>query len=168
MIARANEQNSDERVCFRVGDLETIELPETPTYELCHSTLAIHYVVSLERLLKEIHKSLKPGGVLVFTVMHPIATSSSDHKVMYDDKGPYWRVENYHNEGTRTTNFLGASTVNIQHRTTETYINTVIDTGFRLDRIIEWTPTDQEIKDHPDIADQRTRPRFLMVRASKI
>eukprot|EP01133_Synstelium_polycarpum_P018965 gene18965-22702_t len=167
MIARANVLNNDERVCFRVDDLETIEMPDTPTYDLCHSTLVIHYVVAMERLLKQIHKSLKPGGSLVFTAVHPIATSTTNYGFKCDEDGPFCRVENYHNEGTRLSNFVGEVPISIQHRTMETFINTVITSGFRLDKIVEWTPTDQEIEDHPYLAAERIRPRFLIIRASK-
>eukprot|EP01133_Synstelium_polycarpum_P018964 gene18964-22701_t len=167
MIARANEVNADERASFRVGDLETIDLPDTPTYDLCHSTFAFHYIVAMERLFQRIHKSLKPGGVMVFSVMHPVASSSREHDFKYDDDGPYWRMENYFTEGTRLSTVIEAATVFIQHRTLETYINTIINTGFRLDKIVEWTPTDQEIKDHPEVAIERIRPRFLYVKATK-
>eukprot|EP01133_Synstelium_polycarpum_P018963 gene18963-22700_t len=134
MITRANEVNADERIRYSVKDLETIEMPDTPTYDLCHSSFAIHYIVAMERLFQQIHKSLKPGGVLVFSVMHPVATSCKHHGFKSDEDGPYWRMENYYTE----------------------------------DQIIEWTPTDQEIKDQPELSIERIRPRFLIFRASKI
>ncbi|MGH1490094.1 MAG: hypothetical protein ACRBK7_12000 [Acidimicrobiales bacterium] len=54
-----------------------------------------------------------------------------------------------------------------QHRTVATYVNGVTDTGFTLDRIVEWGPTAEEVEAHPELADARHRPWFLLLRATR-
>eukprot|EP01133_Synstelium_polycarpum_P007318 gene7318-8518_t len=168
MIARAKELNSHDNISYRLDDLESFVLSADDSFDVVHSNLVIQYVVALERMFKEIYKSLKSGGSLLFTVQHPIATASSiDHNFKSDQDGVFWRVSDYHIEGTHRSNYIGAATVDTQHYTMATYINTIIGCGFRLDRIVEWTPTDQEIIEHPDLAVERIRPRFLMIKALK-
>lgn len=61
-------------ITFDRADLETVELPVC-AYDVVFSALALHYVSGLERLLAEVHRSLRPGGTLVFSVEHPLLTA---------------------------------------------------------------------------------------------
>ena len=62
--------------------------------------------------------------------------------------------------------FLGEQ-VEKYHKTLTTYLNTLIDTGFEIKRIIEPQPTEQFLKDIPDMADELRRPMMLVVAARK-
>jgi hypothetical protein len=77
-----------------------------------------------------------------------------------------WPVEGYLDEGPRSTDWLAKGIVK-QHRTIATYINMLIQIGFVISRVEEWGPTEQQIAAQPNWADERQRPPFLLVAATR-
>lgn len=53
MLAKANAMTSDGAITYQNADLEAVELPET-FFNLAYSSLALHYLRNLERLIAQI------------------------------------------------------------------------------------------------------------------
>ena len=71
MIVRAKADTRDPKVTYVIADLESLELPAA-SFDLAFSSLALHYIVDLGRLLRSVHRALVPGSYFIFTVEHPI------------------------------------------------------------------------------------------------
>jgi hypothetical protein len=69
-------------------------------------------------------------------------------------------------EGPRSTDWLAKGVIK-QHRTLATYINMLIRLGFVISHVEEWGPTEEQIAAQPNWADERQRPPFLIVAASR-
>ena len=54
-----------------------------------------------------------------------------------------------------------------QHRTLATYISILLDVGFTLSAIDEWGPSPEMVKENPRWAENRERPMFLLVKATR-
>ncbi len=78
-----------------------------------------------------------------------------------------WPIDGYSVEGSRTTDWLAPGVVK-QHRTIGTYVNLLLDAGFRLTRLVEWAPTDTQIAARADLLDERARPMFLLFAAVRV
>lgn len=166
MLARARETTPDKAIRYERGDLETLSLPPA-SYDLAYSSLALHYVVNLDRLLRQIHRALVPGGRLVFSAEHPIYTAPTKPGWSKDADGRRtWPIDNYQGEGARTTDWLAEGVVK-QHRTIGTMLNTLLAAGFTLAHVEEWGPTAQQIAAWPELAVERERPMFLLVSAMR-
>ena len=76
MLARARETTPDSAITYQQADLEQLTLAPA-TYDLVYSSLALHYIADLDRLLGEVHRALVPAGSLVVSVEHPIYTAPS-------------------------------------------------------------------------------------------
>ena len=63
-------------------------------------------------------------------------------------------MDNYYYEGERDAVFLGEHVVKY-HRTLTTYLNTLLDCGFRLKRVVD------------GMRDEMRRPMMLLVSAEK-
>jgi SAM-dependent methyltransferase len=74
MLARARAATADTAIAYARADLERVDLPEGG-FGLAYSSLALHYVEDLGRLLASVHRALVPGGHLVFSVEHPVYTA---------------------------------------------------------------------------------------------
>src|SRR5262245_7243646 len=109
MLARARETTADPAVTYRQADLETLDLPAS-SFDLAYSSLTLHYLEHLGRLLATVHRALAPDGAFVFSAEHPL----------YTEPGP-----DYLDEGPRTTDWLAQGVVK-QHRTLATYLNLLI------------------------------------------
>jgi SAM-dependent methyltransferase len=166
MLARARAGGDDPAIAYQRADLETVSLAPA-SFDLAYSSLALHYIVGLERLLAQVHGALAPGGAFVFSVEHPIYTAPSRPGWSTDEAGRrIWPVEGYLEEGSRSTNWLTSGVLK-QHRTLGTYVNIMISIGFILSHIEEWGPTEQQISAQPALADERRRPPFLLVAARR-
>lgn len=166
MLERAAVINADARIDYLHHDLENPDLPVWQ-FTLAYSSLALHYISDLGGLLRNVHQALRDGGKLVFSIEHPIYMASLQPDWIVDAEGrKSWPVDHYQVEGQRTTNWLSDGVIK-QHRTLGTLINLLIDSGFRLDRLIEWGPSPEDLAERPALADEVHRPMMLIVAASR-
>ncbi|KAI0398476.1 methyltransferase domain protein [Xylariaceae sp. FL0594] len=168
MLTRARSMTSDDGITYEQADLENITLPEA-AYDLVFSSLALHYLTDLPRLVTEVRKSLKPGGKFVFSVEHPLFTAPTTPTlaVMDEETGrKAWLVDAYQREGPRITNWMMEG-VRKQHRTLGTYINLLFTSGFRLTDFVEWCPSESDLAENPKFEVEFIRPSFLCMAAVK-
>ncbi len=74
MLAQARATTRDPAVDYAGRDMEDLELP-AGSFDLAYSSLGLHYVENLERLVGECTGRSLPGASLVFSVEHPIFTA---------------------------------------------------------------------------------------------
>jgi len=166
MLARARADTQDDSISYTLGDLEHIELPPQ-SFGLVYSSLALHYVEKLERLMAAIHRALIAGGRFVFSVEHPIYTAPSNPGWAGEASGrKSWPVDSYLDEGPRSTDWLTKGVIK-QHRTLATYVNMLIGLGFTLRSVEEWAPSEKQIAAHPEWENERQRPPFLLMSAQR-
>ncbi len=164
MLARARSMTSDAAVTYVLADLEELDLAEA-SFDLAYSSLALHYVVNLRGLFAAVRRALTPGGHLVFSIEHPIFMAPRRPGWIVDADGRRsWPVDGYLVEGPRTTNWLAKGVVK-QHRTMGATLNTLMSLGFTITHVEEWGPTDEQIAELPELAEERERPAFLLVAA---
>jgi len=166
MLARAKDATPDQAVSYGRADLEQLDLPAA-SFDLAYSSLALHYVENLDRLLDTVHRALVPDGHLVFSVEHPIYTAPSNPGWVADLKGhKTWPVDAYSIEGPRRTDWLTKGVIK-QHRTIGHYLNALLRHGFAIRHVEEWAPDEAQIAARPELADERQRPPFLLVGAAR-
>ncbi len=166
MLARAAEWPADPGIHYRCEDLERLTLPER-SVELAFSSLTLHYVAALPRLLEAVARALVPGGRLVFSVEHPIYTAPRRPRwIEGEGGGKAWPVEAYLAEGRREVEWLGC-VVTKQHRTLAGWINALATSGLAVSRVEEFGPSAQQVAERPEWAAERERPMFLLVRADR-
>lgn len=181
MISRAKEfeisgaaNSSTGIISFEINDIETISLSDETqrgSYDLVYSSLTFHYIEDISRLYREVHASLKNGGKLVFSVEHPIFSApvhrGSEWKVFQeaDQEIKAWPLNCYSDEGWRVTSWLGVDDVRKYHRTVETYVTLLLESGFTLTGLKDWVPSEEDVAEHPEWEVERHRPYFLLISA---
>ena len=164
MLERAQADTHDSAISYTRANLEHLELA-AGSFDLVYSSLAFHYVENLNVLMSQIHRALVSGGSLVFSVEHPIYTAPGDPKWSADAAGHRtWPVDRYLDEGPRSTDWLAKGVIK-QHRTIAAYINMLLAQGFSIAHLEEWGPSAEQIASHPEWADERQRPPFLLISA---
>ncbi|WP_454813989.1 class I SAM-dependent methyltransferase [Labrys neptuniae] len=164
MLARARDMTTSSKADYRIADLETLELP-TAGFDFAYSSLAFHYVADFERLARVVHDSLRPGSGFVFSIEHPIYMAPSNPGWQNDKEGRrIWPVDRYSVEGERTTDWLAKGVVKY-HRTLGTTLNSLIDVGFVIRRVVEWSPTEEQLTQHSALAEERDRPMMVIISA---
>lgn len=166
MLAQARSATSDDAIAYVKADLATIEL-RRGRFDLVYSSLALHYVEDVARLMAKVHDALVPGGHFVFSTEHPIFMAPRDAQWSTDAEGrPSWPIDSYLDEGPRTTDWLAEGVVKY-HRTLATTLNHLIAAGFTIAHVEEFGPSPAQIADNPELAKERERPMFLLVSARR-
>ncbi|HMD66761.1 MAG TPA: class I SAM-dependent methyltransferase [Stellaceae bacterium] len=164
MLMGASEATRDPVIAYTRADMERLELPPD-SFDLVYSSLALHYVEKLDRLMAIVYRSLIPGGSLVFSVEHPICTAPVEPGWSVNSAGrKTWPIDSYLDEGPRSTDWLAKGVIK-QHRTLGTYIDMLLRLGFALGHVEEWGPTEEQIASKPSWEDERQRPPFLLIAA---
>jgi ubiquinone/menaquinone biosynthesis C-methylase UbiE len=166
MLAGARSATTETNISYARADMERLDLP-VASFDLAYSSLALHYIDNLAGALATVHRALVPGGSLVFSVEHPIFMAPAHPAWTQNaDGSKTWPVDGYLEEGPRSTDWLAKGVIK-QHRTVGTYLNLLIRLGFVISHVEEWGPTDAQIVVHPALADERQRPPFLLVAATR-
>lgn len=131
-------------------------------YDVVISRLALHYLEDIESVFRSIHQTLKPNGRFVFSVEHPVITST----LQPSGTRTNWVVDNYFNEGYREQQWLGG-TVHKYHRTIEDYFNAMQEAGFIVEQLRESKPVREHFASD-DTYERRCRiPLFLFLAGRK-
>ena len=147
---------------------DTIEAWSFPKahFDLVVSRLALHYVADLETTLRRVHHALRPGGRLVFSVVHPVITSSDKSRAS-GGKRLDWIVDDYFVPGPRSVYFMGDQ-VEQHHRTVEEIFGAVQRSGFVVEQLRESRPRPEEFSDDALYARRQRIPLFLFFAGGKL
>ncbi|WP_098742175.1 class I SAM-dependent methyltransferase [Paenibacillus sp. EZ-K15] len=132
------------------------------SYDLVLSRLAIHYLQDIERVFQCIHQCLKPSGRFVFSVEHPVITST----LQPSGTRTNWVVDHYFSEGYREQQWLGG-TVQKYHRTVEDYFRAMQEAGFIVEQLRESRPVREHFLNEETYERRRRIPLFLFLAGRK-
>jgi SAM-dependent methyltransferase len=167
MLERARALGDDQAIEYRHAGIEEVDLRDEE-FDVVISSLAFHYVERYDAACRKVSSALAEGGAFVFSVEHPMFTSrpEQDWCVSPDGRRLHWPVDHYQEEGVRHTNWLADDVIKY-HRTIATYLNTLIESGFRILAMAEAGVSAERAQECPELKDERRRPMMLLVAAQK-
>ncbi|MCC5466177.1 class I SAM-dependent methyltransferase [Pelosinus baikalensis] len=169
MIARARQLYQHDKIEYVRLPIEDINFPKEK-FDLVLSSLAFHYVADLKNVLERSYHCLKNNGFLIFSQEHPIATAKKvPNGWVKDENGKkmHWILDNYNDEGIRKQNWFIDDVIKY-HRTTSSIINVLVETGFKIVRVLEPAAIKEAEMINDDLKEERRRPPFLLIKAQKI
>ena len=166
MLQVARKKTAAPQIQYRRAAMEELVFPDGQ-FDVVLSSLAFHYIQNWPALAQSILRWLTPGGILVFSVEHPVFTAYGCQDWYYGPDGEilHFPVDNYYYEGQRDAIFLGERVIKY-HRTLTTYLQTLLKLGFQLQQVIEPMPP-ASMLDLPGMKDEMRRPMMLLIRAQK-
>ena len=167
-----SENMAKEATKTLTGTVGTVHLSSMETwnfqssdYDLIVSRLALHYLADLKDIVGKAHKTLANGGRFVFSVQHPVLTSSIKSAAAPSSKAD-WIVDDYFNSGERVEPWIDKKVVKY-HRTIEDYYQLLKQAGFMIDDIREGTPRVEEFSNESEYKRRMRIPLFLMFSCKK-
>ena len=166
MIRVANEKNTDPKITYRLCDLDSYDYPAA-AYDCVVSNLVLHYVEDIEAIFRKVYATLKPDGVFILNMEHPVFTAGMGQDWVYDSDGKalHWPLDNYFYPGERTTYFLEQPVIK-QHHTLTQILMGLTRSGFLLEVVEEAMPS-AETMHNPAMENEMRRPMMLLVKALK-
>jgi len=163
MIDEARRGIEHPRVSFIHERIEDYQV-ESESFDLVAARMALHYIDDLDAVLLKIRNVLRPGGRLIFTVVHPVVTSTwSPNEGLRTD----YTVDRYFDRGARQREWFG-SMVTWHHRTIEDYVSGVKRCGFDFVSLSECEPDAKLFVDRPEELERRRRvPLMLLISARR-
>lgn len=126
MIEFTKKRIRDKRVEFLVEDMHRLSFPKE-TFDFIYAKFSVHYSNNLKQLFTSINKVTKPGGIFLFRDTHPLVG--------------FFRKESKSYKNKETVDFpvSGGSDIIVKHPTftIEEYINTAVQTGWGITKLIE-------------------------------
>ncbi|MEK4529542.1 class I SAM-dependent methyltransferase [Paenibacillus sp. BGI2013] len=161
MIQAANESVKGLNARIEQAFMEDWTYP-AGAYDLVISRLAVHYIEDVESLFRNIYNTLKENGTFVFSVEHPVITSTLQPSGTRTD----WVVDQYFVEGYREQQWLGGS-VKKMHRSIESYFMALQRAGFHVEHLRESAPQRAYFVNEETYLRRQRIPLFLFLSARK-
>jgi 2-polyprenyl-3-methyl-5-hydroxy-6-metoxy-1,4-benzoquinol methylase len=163
MLAEARKSTQDRMITYLQLAIEHV-VQRTGPFDLVVSSLALHYVADYAVALRDVAGLLRTGGLIAFSVEHPIMTALPEQRWQCDANGDcsHWPVDNYSEEGPRHTHWFVDGVVKY-HRTVASYVSGLLAAGFTLTAMSEPTPSEEALASRADLEDHQRRPPFLVL-----
>lgn len=159
MIAAAKELATG-RDEYRLADVQNLDFLDDASFDLAISYLNQCDLPDFEANTREVHRVLKQGGRFIVANIHPMRSTGKWHRTP-DGEKLHVAVDHYFDEGPRHWTMMGLPLTNF-HRTLATYLNTFLDVGFALERLIEPTVQPEMLSRYPDLDDELRVPNFII------
>ncbi|MEI5909703.1 class I SAM-dependent methyltransferase [Bacillus spongiae] len=159
MVKSANLHLSGENGTIHHHSMESFPYPSNK-FDLVTSRFAIHYVSDIYSLFRDVYKTLKEDGKFVFSVQHPLTTSSFISKQAGEKRGN-WVVDDYFLEGERKEPWIEQIVVKY-HRTIEQYFQTLSKSGFSIVDLREGKPKREHFSNEEEFVRRQRIPLVLV------
>lgn len=144
LIQIANQRNHLNNLSYHVDNAHHLSTLPDHSFDIAVSQMAMMDIPDHQALFRAVHRILKPGGLFIFTLLHPCFEGPyllpGEEPFLTDEAGNltacvvrwYGREGHWQSGGDGVRGHMGA-----YHRTLSTYINDLISAGFRLEKLEE-------------------------------
>lgn len=169
MLEIAKERTPTElNIDYRQGNCEALHFLEDEVFDLIVSNMVIQDLANYEKVFKEMYRLLIDGGCFIFSILHPcFVTPNSGWERTKDGKKLHWNVDNYFYEGAYEQPLGDKEKMILFHRTLTSYINTLIKTGFILEKVVEPKPSVEMLKKYPSFEEDFRCADFIVFKLKK-
>jgi ubiquinone/menaquinone biosynthesis C-methylase UbiE len=166
-------------ISYLVGDGEVLPF-RTSSFDGVTAFMSLMDVADPERVLYEVARVVRPGGFVQFSVLHPVITAPVGRWVQdesgarqgrvvgdYFYQGPLDETWTFGNAPAEIRERFRPFTITYARRTLTGWLSAVLASGLLIEAVAEPCADEQTAAAHPEVADTRIAPYFLIVRARK-
>ncbi|MBV9102137.1 MAG: class I SAM-dependent methyltransferase [Candidatus Eremiobacteraeota bacterium] len=177
--ATAEEQREPLGITYLVAPAQGLPFRDGQ-FAFATAFMSLMDVADYRGALQEAQRVIAPGGFLQFSIIHPCffppdrrLTVDADGRVTAVTLSRYFERAEFIEEWTFTAapeaerSRYPPFRVPVFHRTLADCLNGVLDTGFRIERIAEPSPSDEQIREHPRLQTMRVTATLLHVLCRK-
>jgi SAM-dependent methyltransferase len=154
-------EREEVRVELRQGDVADLAFLRADSIDLVFSAYSFGYVEDLNRVFRQVHRVLKVGAPLVFSLPHPAYDMIDD-----DSDQPLLVRRSYFDHSPIDYEWNGIPFTDYHHTISDIYMG-LVRASYRVDNILEPAPTHIGPRSQHWRETFRYVPRTLIVRARK-
>lgn len=160
--ARRLTEQEEVRVELKHGDLAELAFQRADSVDIVFSSFALQYVPDLNRVFRQVHRVLKPQGMLVFSMPHPAAALINEPSSVIQQSGQLslepdtLTVQRSYFDSTPLEGKYEEVVLTEYHRTISDIFMGLIRSGYRIDVVLE-----------PQVKSSSPVPKALIIRARK-
>ena len=159
------ETPEDLNIDYRVGDLYQLNKIAN-NIDLIICSYVLENIDDITSIFKEFYSVLKPEGICIFSISHPIRAMAVREKI---EEKEIWKLENYFERGMRISDFGHGLKVKKYKRTISDYLMACIKAGFKIENFVEPQPIkDGETRDPAAYKIAMELPQLLVIKMRKI
>jgi SAM-dependent methyltransferase len=181
-VRHAKQLEAPECPGIRYRVASAVELPfADAAFDFATSFMSLMDIFETERVIGEVHRVIRSGGFLQFSITHPCFDTPHRRYLRDDDGlayalevGDYFRnlqgdVEEWLFSAAPAEAREGVPTFKTPRftRTLSQWLNLLLRTGFRLEDVGEPRPSDETVREYPNLQDAQVVAHSLQVRVRK-
>lgn len=173
-VARHHEARRPSGTAYRLLDARRIGTAFPPgAFDLVAACMSFMDMPGLPKVLEGVHRVLKDGGRLVFSVSHPNNTAEVGWDRAPDGSIRGVRIDRYFESRVGVTQWEMARLTRpfrttYWHRSLEDWFRTLHRAGFRVDDLFEPHPTARAVRRHPTLEGTARVPFFLVLACRRV
>ncbi|MBN9046692.1 MAG: class I SAM-dependent methyltransferase [Rhizobiales bacterium] len=178
--ARETEAGDPLGIDYVVGDGQNLDFPPE-RFDFVTAFMSLMDMPDQAHVLKGVHRVLRPGGFLQFSILHPCFVPPMRRNIRDENGAPVAvQVADYFQEADgRIERWLFSSmpagerdkyplfSVPRFHRTLTSWVSMIVEAGLSIEAFGEPMASEEVAAAEPIVADTRVAPIFLHVRARK-
>jgi ubiquinone/menaquinone biosynthesis C-methylase UbiE len=165
LINRAKHRTQNSGIYYSVADLSKHLSFKSSIFDIIVSNLVLDYLKNIKKTAVEFSRVLKPNGILLFGVQHPLYHLGY---ILKQDSGEfvkkYAKPHGYFERIPLQKLTFEQTSLTIFNRTIGDYINPFIACGLKLEKIIEPEYNETILQMHPEYSSKSIIPRFLILK----
>jgi ubiquinone/menaquinone biosynthesis C-methylase UbiE len=136
-LARELTEREEVKVELRLGDMADLAFLRADSIDLVFSAFAFDYVEDLNRVFRQVHRVLKVGAPLVFSLPHPAYHLIDDGSS--SEAGALAIRRSYFDRRPVTSKWGGVSATTYHHTFSDLYMG-LLRSSYRVDLVLEPEP----------------------------
>ena len=150
-IAQREEQHEPRGITYIHDDAQTLTTLNDATFDGVLCNMALMDIPDMDAVFQQVCRILYPSGLFVCSITHPCFQTPKSQWITTEQGSVSRAVQDYFEEGFwRSDNVNGVrGQVGAYHRTLSTYINSLANARFMIERIVEPQVTGQLVERVP-------------------
>jgi SAM-dependent methyltransferase len=179
--AHESERETPLGIDYRVASAVSLPFADS-SFDFAAAFMSLMDVPETDQALGEACRVLKPDGFLQFSIAHPCFDTphrrnlrDENHRTYAIEVGDYFHdrdgeIDEWLFKAAPARVKLGMRKFRIPRfrRTLSQWLNLLLKSGFRLDHVEEPRPSDETVRDHPELQDAQVVSYFLHMRVRKL
>lgn len=165
--ARLEERKEKLGICYYKSDAADLRRFVSNHFDLVTCFMALHDIKNYERAISEVARVLKGGSRFVFSVPHPCFETIIRGGKRISTSVRYFGSIRYHVHWDMKRLLRPFKTTSF-HRTLTDYSEALSSSRLLISRLVEPTPTEKGLKEHPPLRKVLIKPQSIVIEAVKI